>query len=119
MGWTRGDYYAASGQRIALVRSIMADWIRLKELRKSQGFNSTTCQLLDAKNKNKKSDTKISGGQQERLDWHEEIDRQMDEARRLFDEHVRLDQYKRQKAQCRRNKRSRKKRKVIFKCRIY
>ncbi|KAI9557976.1 hypothetical protein GHT06_014729 [Daphnia sinensis] len=119
IGWTRGDYYAASRRRIALVRSMMADWKRLKDVRKSQGFACTRCRLSvhDAKGKkNQRKDGQeemgmTSGGaagQHEPLDWDEEIERQMDESRRLFREHVRLeaDRYKRQKAQWRRKRRT-------------
>ncbi|XP_057380224.1 coiled-coil and C2 domain-containing protein 2A-like [Daphnia carinata] len=120
IGWTRGDYYAASRRRIALVRSMMADWKRLKDVRKSQGFACTRCRLSvlgdnakanKSRRKNKEEETKMTSGgaagQHEPLDWDEEIERQMDESRRLFKEHVRADtdRYKRHKAQWRRKKR--------------
>lgn len=103
----------------------MADWKRLKDMRTSQGFACTSCQLSDGpqkkkRNKNKKKMTSAAGrlaaeeDQHEQqpppppppLDWDEEMERQMDESRRLFREHVRLesDRYKRQKAQWRHKK---------------
>nr|CAH0107288.1 unnamed protein product [Daphnia galeata] len=123
IGWTRGDYYAASGRRIALVRSMMADWKRLKDMRTSQGFACTSCQLsvvVDQGKKTKKKNKKMTSAaaaqdqheQQHQppppLDWDEEIERQMDESRRLFKEHVRSDsdRYKRQKAQWKLKKRT-------------
>lgn len=130
IGWTRGDYYAASGRRIALVRSMMADWKRLKDMRTSQGFACTSCQLSvvdQGKNRTKKKNKKMTSAaaaqdqheqQPPPLDWDEEIERQMDESRRLFKEHVRSDsdRYKRQKAQMKLKKRtttrSKKQRKV-------
>ena len=131
IGWTRGDYYAASGRRIALVRSMMADWKRLKDMRTSQGFACTSCQLSvvdqgkNRKKKNKKMTSAAAAQDQHEqqqppppLDWDEEIERQMDESRRLFKEHVRSDsdRYNREKAQWKLKKRtttrSKKQRKV-------
>lgn len=104
IGWTRGDYYTANGRRLANIRSMLSDWKELKALRQSQGFAATNCQLVVRK-------MKTSGAAQ--LDWDEEIERQMDESRRLFQEHVRsdVDRYKRQKT---RWKEARKKRRVLL-----
>jgi hypothetical protein len=114
---------------------MMADWKRLKDMRTSQGFACTSCQLSvvvdQGKNRTKKKNKKMTSAaaaqdQHEQqqppppppLDWDEEIERQMDESRRLFKEHVRSDsdRYKRQKAQWKLKKRtttrSKKQRKV-------
>lgn len=89
IGWTRGDYYAANRRRLEAIGAIVADWKELKALRQSQGFATTGGQLVV-----KKSDS-------HQLDWQEEIERQMDEARRLHQETRRtaLDRYKQKKAQ--------------------
>ena len=110
---------------------MMADWKRLKDMRTSQGFACTSCQLSvvdqgkNRKKKNKKMTSAAAAQDQHEqqqppppLDWDEEIERQMDESRRLFKEHVRSDsdRYNRQKAQWKLKKRtttrSKKQRKV-------
>lgn len=88
---TRGEYYAASASHRRTVQSLTCSWKQLKELRKSQGFQSTRFKLV-VKKSNDEDD--------ERLDWDEEVSRQLDEARRLFQQDVRreIDQFKKERA---------------------
>ena len=66
----------------------------MKELRKNQGFQSTGFKLILSR-------IKTDGSADEmKLDWDEEICRQMDEARRVFQQqvHNEMDRYKKEKA---------------------
>ena len=74
---TRKDYYCASREQREVLEATCGLWRRLKDLRRSQGFTSTTCKLVVVK-----IDAPL---ERERREWDAEIRRRIDEERHLFE----------------------------------
>lgn len=98
--WRRRQYYSGVRQRTDGVKRTMDAWRRLKELRRSQGFTTTTCKLT-WKKKIDASGTDSDDECRRRRRWDDEIRRQIDERRLAFQRRCQMqrDQYKTLKAQ--------------------
>lgn len=96
----RREYYSGVRKRADAVQETVDAWRRLQELRRTQGFTSTTCKLTSRKKKDA-HDAGDADPCRRRHRWDEEIRRQVHEKRLDFQQRCQnqRQQYKSLKAQ--------------------